>query len=517
MTTTSMSGGRRAHGSRDRPSVSSTAVASRRALLALVPDVVDGDDLHVTGSLVRSMMRRMCAFMRPPQPTKPTLMRSLAPRSGSLPTTAPVAHQPRRGPPRRRCAAAPTCLMKSRRVLVSWTVMKALLEADESQSGHTLSSASDAGEQPAVIYYAVRNTTAQIAHETPGVPPGSRPLFGACALVLISVAEGPKHGYAMAQDIERVSGREARPRHSLWRDLAPRGGEIDRTAALRGSPAPVQADFDGRAGAASAPQHPARDDHERHKRGWPMSDERLARALLHLYPRSWRERYGDEFLALVDQSGLTWREVADVVLAAGLERGRTTLALAFADVDPQTGEHTSPREIAAGFADLGGLFAVAGATVWPSEPPAFPILVGYSGTRSPTSGTRAACRSRLAAGSNRLFASSLWFFVAVVLTGGSWLTATALRSSASWHHRNRLLNWLLGIALLCVVLRGACWLGQRYPLAASAEELPNAKSPPGTRCSSCSTCWLFSTIPSSEGFWLFVALVLTCPCGCHSS
>jgi DNA-binding PadR family transcriptional regulator len=30
-------------------------------------------------------------------------------------------------------------------------------------------------------------------------------------LVLISVAEGPKHGYAMAQDIERVSGQKLGP------------------------------------------------------------------------------------------------------------------------------------------------------------------------------------------------------------------------------------------------------------------------------------------------------------------
>ena len=38
-----------------------------------------------------------------------------------------------------------------------------------------------------------------------------------------------------------------------------------------------------------------------------MSDDRAARALLRLYPRTWRARYGDEFLALVSDTGLTWR------------------------------------------------------------------------------------------------------------------------------------------------------------------------------------------------------------------
>ena len=46
-------------------------------------------------------------------------------------------------------------------------------------------------------------------------------------LVLISLAEGPKHGYAMAQDIERVSGQKLGPRDPLWRDHAARGSEVD--------------------------------------------------------------------------------------------------------------------------------------------------------------------------------------------------------------------------------------------------------------------------------------------------
>ena len=51
-----------------------------------------------------------------------------------------------------------------------------------------------------------------------------------------------------------------------------------------------------------------------------MRSERLARALLRLYPRAWRSRYGEEFLSLLADAGLTWRGVADVARAALSER-----------------------------------------------------------------------------------------------------------------------------------------------------------------------------------------------------
>jgi hypothetical protein len=65
-----------------------------------------------------------------------------------------------------------------------------------------------------------------------------------------------------------------------------------------------------------------------------MRDERLAGALLRLYPRAWRERYGDEFLAFVADTGLSWRAVADVVAAATVERMRAVVAVARYDDDP---------------------------------------------------------------------------------------------------------------------------------------------------------------------------------------
>lgn len=47
------------------------------------------------------------------------------------------------------------------------------------------------------------------------------------------------------------------------------------------------------------------------------------RWLLRLYPHAWRERYGDEFAALLEQSPATWRTLADVVRAAGAEWSRS--------------------------------------------------------------------------------------------------------------------------------------------------------------------------------------------------
>src|SRR6187402_2518567 len=51
-----------------------------------------------------------------------------------------------------------------------------------------------------------------------------------------------------------------------------------------------------------------------------MRSDRLVRALLRLYPRAWRERYGEEFFALIAQSPVTPRVVVDVCLAALVER-----------------------------------------------------------------------------------------------------------------------------------------------------------------------------------------------------
>jgi hypothetical protein len=65
-----------------------------------------------------------------------------------------------------------------------------------------------------------------------------------------------------------------------------------------------------------------------------MRNDRVARALLRLYPHEWRERYGDEFLALIAESGLSWRAAVDILIVATIERVRRLLELARAEMAP---------------------------------------------------------------------------------------------------------------------------------------------------------------------------------------
>lgn len=51
---------------------------------------------------------------------------------------------------------------------------------------------------------------------------------------------------------------------------------------------------------------------------------RTARLLLRLYPRAWRERYGEEFAALLAQQPLTWEGVLDIGRGAFDARQRAT-------------------------------------------------------------------------------------------------------------------------------------------------------------------------------------------------
>jgi hypothetical protein len=64
-----------------------------------------------------------------------------------------------------------------------------------------------------------------------------------------------------------------------------------------------------------------------------MRSQRAARALLRLYPRAWRERYGDEFIGLIDDTGLSGRVIADVVHAASVQRLRAIAAFRTPDPD----------------------------------------------------------------------------------------------------------------------------------------------------------------------------------------
>ena len=232
-----------------------------------------------------------------------------------------------------------------------------------------------------------------------------------------------------------------------------------------------------------------------------MSDERLARALLRLYPRSWRERYGDEFLALVDQSGLTWREAADVVLAAGLERGRTTLALAFADVDPELGQHTSSRQIAAGFGDLAAHFAVVGAAV---------LAFGAAGVSYPGwmfwywifnqwhfRGLPVTVGDWL----DRLLASSFWFFIALALTAGCWLTADALHRLGV-QPSERVLNRLFVVGVVSVILRIGYGIYRRMS-SGRAKGVAHREVAAWNGLAFVLVVLAFLDDPSTKGFWIY--------------
>lgn len=60
----------------------------------------------------------------------------------------------------------------------------------------------------------------------------------------------------------------------------------------------------------------------------PLKD-RMSHILLRLYPRAWRERYGDEFLALLEIRGLSTAAVVDTVRTAARERGRHAFQAVF--------------------------------------------------------------------------------------------------------------------------------------------------------------------------------------------
>jgi len=50
-----------------------------------------------------------------------------------------------------------------------------------------------------------------------------------------------------------------------------------------------------------------------------------ARRLLRLYPAAWRRKYGEELVALLDDTGVGWRQIGDVVVAAAGEWVRLTI------------------------------------------------------------------------------------------------------------------------------------------------------------------------------------------------
>jgi hypothetical protein len=100
----------------------------------------------------------------------------------------------------------------------------------------------------------------------------------------------------------------------------------------------------------------------------PVSGDRLARWLLHIYPRPWRDRYGDEFLALVADTGLTWSGALDIAAAALVQRSRYwwMLSLGRVKVDIAPGSTFGPanaREFGQMLAEVAVALAMMAVTV----------------------------------------------------------------------------------------------------------------------------------------------------------
>ena len=106
----------------------------------------------------------------------------------------------------------------------------------------------------------------------------------------------------------------------------------------------------------------------------------MIRRLLRLYPRSWRDRYEEEFVALLEQQPATFRACADVVFGAVIARCRAIRgdSLRFSMLDLKLGgrmlvKHpalTVIATIAVAFAIAVGTvgFEIARQALWPTIP-----------------------------------------------------------------------------------------------------------------------------------------------------
>ena len=160
-----------------------------------------------------------------------------------------------------------------------------------------------------------------------------------------------------------------------------------------------------------------------------MRSDRVARALLSLYPLEWRERYGEEFLSLVTEFGLTWRSILDIVRAAAIERVRTLIALARAEADateplPERNEPSAREMILTplGFAAtitvliLGCSQAGVGVPPWMFWVNLFTLFQYFDSE----------CRVTRATIGERIVLTFVWFIFGVGVTLVGWLMAIGL-------------------------------------------------------------------------------------------
>ena len=115
-------------------------------------------------------------------------------------------------------------------------------------------------------------------------------------LILTSLADGPKHGYALIKDIEDFAGITLGA-GTLYGALA----KLERAGLVEALPAgdrrrPYQITAGGPGGTAGPPAAgvPDRRGRAAADLGGPVMSRWPVRRLVALYPRAWRERYGGE-------------------------------------------------------------------------------------------------------------------------------------------------------------------------------------------------------------------------------
>lgn len=166
-------------------------------------------------------------------------------------------------------------------------------------------------------------------------------------------------------------------------------------------------------------------------------------SLLRLYPRAWRQRYGDEFLAMSEHRALTTRESLDVVRAVVVEwtrrpvAGPSIVACACGVAASAIGRllravAVPPSQIVTGVAVFFAIFAL-GYILWRSNEWLF--------ERTPHTGRRA-----LQIGLALAIAAGIF---------GAWTESTHMRSVIWWLRPNAAFFWagILWSARLQSVLR----------------------------------------------------------------
>src|SRR5580704_9756359 len=169
-------------------------------------------------------------------------------------------------------------------------------------------------------------------------------------LILVSLADGPKHGHALAKDIEDFAGVTLGPGalYGAITRLAQRGlieplGSDDRRRPYQitppGSAALAEALADMRRVARAGLTRLGLDRYE-------------AREPAPLVPRAWRDRYGEELLALIqdtlDEGHPAWRLRLGVAWGGVRERGRQARCAATASVRRRVGPERWGTALVAG-------------------------------------------------------------------------------------------------------------------------------------------------------------------------